>query len=383
MTARTPVAIIRLDVAHQRHRKAAHLARWLGPWADAEATPEGVTRTTESLELAGGGSIRCYRYEPARGGVSGTYVVAHGLHFAGPDDPRLDRFCRILASAGMLVIAPFIRAYTELRMAPSAAEDVGAAVDHAVKLSAQLGLPRPALFSISFGSTPVIEVAASERHRDAVGALVLFGGFFDFFATLRFTLTARAFDDLASVVLPHDPVNAPAVFLNLAPHLEVPGDPETLVEAWRAMVHRSWSRPELRTAARRWPIAEAIAADLPEAQRELFFIGCDLLPGGAAHLEAGLARAGDAFDFTRPADKLARLAAPAVICHGRDDDVIPFTEAQKLREALAGDHPHRLHLTGLYGHTGTTLVDPSALTAEVSAMLEMLYSVVDAPHEAL
>ena len=40
---------------------------------------------------------------------SGTPVlIAPGLHYAGADDPRLDRFCRILAAAGHRVIAPFI-----------------------------------------------------------------------------------------------------------------------------------------------------------------------------------------------------------------------------------------------------------------------------------
>ena len=230
---------------------------------------------------------------------------------------------------------------------------------------------------------PAIEVASSERYRDALGGLVLFGGFYDFHAVIRFALTARAFDGATEVSIPHDPLNAPAVFVNLARHLEIPGDTGPLVEAWRTMTRRTWGRPELRPGARRRPMMEALARELPAEQREIFSIGCGLAPGGAALLEVGLARARDFFAFTHPAPRLTRVTAPVVIGHGRDDDVIPFTEATKLREALPGDHPHRRHLTGMYGHTGSAMPTPGDVAGEAGTMLDTLYSVIDAPHEAL
>jgi len=52
-----------------------------------------------------------------------------------------------------------------------------------------------------------------------------------------------------------------------------------------------------------------------------------------------------------------------VIVHGRDDDVIPFLEAEKLRAALPPGHPHRVFLTGLYGQEqGTIRLDGVAVT---------------------
>jgi pimeloyl-ACP methyl ester carboxylesterase len=364
---------------------ASQLARWLGPWADRDATPGDVMRQTEVLDPSDGdgGTVRAHRYEPRDGAVTGTYLVVHGLHYLGPDDPRLDRFCRVLASAGFCVVAPFVRDFLELRVAPRAADDVAAATDYAVRLSAQRGLPRPALFSISFGSTPAIEVAASERHRDAIGALVLFGGFFDFHATIRFAVTTRAFAGALSIDVPHDPLNAPAVFINLIEHLENGPARDELRAAWLEMVRRTWGRLELRPRARRLPIAEQIAATLAPERRPLFLIGCGLAPGGAALLELGLARAGDYFAFTDPASRLARVTAPVVISHGRDDDVVPYLEAGKLRDALPGDHPHRLHITGMYGHTHSALPSPAAFFDEAGTLLSTLYSLVDAPHEAI
>src|SRR5207253_981856 len=107
--------------------------------------------------------------------------------------------------------------------------------------------------------------------------------------TIRFALTGRAFDGGRELALPHDPLNAPAVFINLLGHLTAPEPKERLQEAWLEMARRTWGRPELRPIARREPIADDLAAELPPAQRPLFRIGCGLAPGGAALLEAALA----------------------------------------------------------------------------------------------
>ena len=327
--------------------------------------------------------MRTYRYEPRNGRVTGAYLVVPGLHFAGPDDPRLDRFCRILASAGHLVVALFVDDYLQLEMTDRAAAETSVACDHVARLCADRGLPRPALFSVSFGSTPAIAVAGSDRHRDQIGALVLFGAFRDFRATIRFAVTKRAFDGLRTVDIPHDPLNTPAVFINLLPHLDVAGDRSRLGHAWLEMARRTWGKPELRPAPKREPIAEALAAELPGSLRDIFLIGCGLRPGGGAFLEAGLAAADGHFDFTDPGDSLSRITAPVVIAHGRDDDVVPYTEAAKILAGLRGNHPHQVHLTGLWGHTGQAALDPAGAKQELETMMQLLFALVDAPHEAI
>jgi pimeloyl-ACP methyl ester carboxylesterase len=372
-------------VSWARHKTAAQLARWLGPWASAGAAPPGIERTPElcASPIAGEPAVRMARYEPARGPVTGTYLVIQGLHYEGPDDPRLDRFCRILASAGFVVLAPLLSDFLELRVTPRVTREVFAACHAAVGESARRGLPRPALFSISFGSYPAIEVAANERFRDALGALVLFGGFCHFHSAIRFAISGRAFDDIHPITVPYDPLNAPAVFVNLVDHLEVEDDKEPLRRAWLEMARRTWGRPELRPVDKRTPIAQALAAELPASQRELFLVGCGLALGGAALVEAGLARARGAFTFTDPSPHLARIGAPVVIAHGRDDDVIPYTEAQKLAQRLPSGHRHRVLITGMYGHTGSAMPAPAKLSAEGRALTEVLYALADAPQERL
>lgn len=347
-------------------RSAARLALWLGPWAGS-LSPRGIARKEVVLDAARG--VRAYEYRPRR--AHGVYLVAPGLHYAGPDDPRFDRFCRVLAGAGFVVVAAFLPDFLELRIAPTTAADLTMAFEHACSVAAAERLAGPAIFSISFGSRPAIELAASEAGRRA-SALVLFGGFCDFDATVRFAVTGRAEYGGSRVELPHDPLNAPVVHMNLLPFHDDSLDREALARAMLRMAHATWGRAELKVALARAPYADAIARDLPARERDVFLTACGLRDGGEELLEAGLAGAGDAFAWADPRPYLARVHAPVVIVHGRDDDVIPWLEAEKIAAALPRAHPHELILTGLYGHTGAALPGPTAIAREAKALMRVV-----------
>lgn len=302
------------------------------------------------------------------------YLVAPGLHYAGPDDPRLDRFCRVLANAGFVVVAPFLRDFLALRIAETTTADLAVGFEHARSIAENEGLDGPAVFSISFGSRPAIELCASEAGSSAT-ALVLFGGFCDFDATVRFAVTGRAHSGAESIVVPHDPLNAPVVFANLLRFLDDDAlDQDLLARAMRLMVESTWGRPELKIGDRRRVHAEKVIAELrlADRHRDVFLRACGLAPGGEEMLEAALMRTGDAFAWVDPRPYLARMKPRVIVAHGRDDDVIPYLEADKLARALPADHPCETILTGLYGHTGAALPSPRALAAELRAMVRIV-----------
>ena len=359
------------------------LLRWLGPWA-GQQLPPGVVRQTwvvrdgaPSGRRANGvrprrgrgerGRLEAYVYRPTRP-VAGTYLVAPGLHFDGPDDPRLDRFCRVLAAAGFCVVTPFLPSYVDLIVEPSAPDDL-----EVVARALLERLPadeRITLFSISFGSWPALEVAA--RLGPAARAVITFGGYAEFESAIRFCVDGIMRHPDGDVRLARDPLNQPALFLNMLPWLEdVTGDTTDLEAAWREMVYRTWGRMELKVPGRREPFARELAPRVPAEQRELFLIGTGVVPGAESLLGRALDRAGDALRFADPAPAIPRLQCPAVVCHGRDDDVIPWGEAEKLYRALSAHVPARLLLTGLYGHTGAGRPSVRALGREVRAMLDI------------
>lgn len=360
------------------------LLEWLGPWAPARALPRGIRRETWLLREGDMPGRRARRHGTGpspgrptrleahvfhpRGERSGTFLVAPGLHFDGPDDPRLERFCRILAHAGFRVVAPILPSYAELIVHRDAVDDLELV---ATELTRHLAPgERFTLFSISFGSWPALGVAA--RMPEHVDAVVTFGGYADFDAAVRFCVDGVMRRPSGDVQLANDPLNPPALFLNLLPWLGVP-EPEhgSLAEAWREMTYRTWGRMELKAPGRLAPFAEALLERVPEAQRELFLLGCGVRSGGASLVEAALARAGDAIHFASPRPALGAIACPVVVCHGRDDDVIPWNEAEKLHEAVVGRVPSKLLLTGLYGHTGAGRPTPAALAREAGTLLEI------------
>lgn len=299
------------------------------------------------------------------------YVIAQGLHYEGPDDPRFDRFARALAAAGFRVHAPKLSDYLALRVAEGAARELGDATVAACDEAAKDGLPPPALFSISFGSMPAIAVAARTDVGPRLGGLVIFGGYCDFGAAIGFALTGRT---EAGAARPFDPSNAPVVHMHLAG--DEPDD-RALVEAWRRFVHATWGRPE-RHDARRGEAARTIADALPAALRDRFLDGCGLAGDPARHLPRAR-QAAARMTFADPRPLLPRVAPAVVIVHGRDDDVIPFEESGRIAEALAPGHPRRVILTGLYGHTAALLPRPADAAREGAAMLDLLRAMVLAP----
>ncbi len=354
------------------------LARWLGPWA-AGSTPRGVTRELVPIAstaraaraVAASPSARsawAYVYTPTS--PRGVYLVLPGLHFLGPDDPRLDRFCRVLARAGFLVVAPFIRAYGDLLLDASAFDDARAALELAKARAAGLGLPRPAVFSISFGSALALQLATLAE--GGPSRVVVFGGFCEFLPTVRFALTGRADHDGVVHTIARDPLNSPVVFLNALHALDLGGDRARLAAAWRQMVYRTWGKMELKAPGARDAHAHAVAAELPPELRGPFYRGCMLEEGGLTWLEDALARdAGELYAFD-PGDRLARAACPVSLVHGREDDVIPYFETLKLAAALPASRLDAVHVTGLFSHTAAERPTARALAAEARTLAGML-----------
>ncbi len=293
--------------------------------------------------------MRMRVYRP-KGPPGGSLLLIPGLHFAGPDDPRLDRFAAILADAGRWVFAPFLPDFLALRVEPRLVDDAERALD---ALLATIGRPpgRPAVFSISFGSFPALRLAAARPGE--IASLVVFGGFADWEETMRFCLNGAP-------GFPHDPLNRPVVFLNLL------DAPDAVAHAWRAFVVETWGRPEMKADAAWRPVAERLAAALDPSHRLLFRQGCGLAPG-ARLIDDALES--DRRPWLDPRPHLASLRSRVHLVHGRDDDVIPFTQSQRLAESI----PHaRVLLTGLYDHTGQAKLRPGTLWRELRTMVAIV-----------
>ncbi len=331
------------------------LARWLGPWADPTRAPV-VAIEDDAVD---GMRVRIFR---PRGTPRRTFLIAPGLHHAGADDRRMDRFCRVLASAGHLVVAPYIPDYLALLPSARAKHDFVRAFDALARWTGEPA-PPPVVFSISFGSLLAFSLAATRGH--ALERLVVFGGYASLRETLRFSLTGAVEGGRPAT---RDPLNQSVVLMNLL-HLIECADRDALLAGWRRFVERTWGRPELKVRERFVAIAHELAPSVPASVRALFLIGIGVHPGAEALATAALAQ----FDAREldPAPYLTQVTCRVDLVHGVDDDVIPFEHSHALAAALPNADV-RVHITGLYNHTGSARPPLATAARELATMLRVL-----------
>jgi len=299
-------------------------------------------------------------------------LIGPGVHYHGPTDPRLDRLCAILAASGALVMSPFLPSYMKLIVDPKAISDFSRLFDG---FTARPELPpgmKPRVFSISFGSLVAIHLAA--QRRDAVGGLVLFGGYGNWDATMDYCLTGRIDGKQHGE---SDPLNQAVVFGNMVHKMDgCPKEREPLYRAWHKFCRKTWGRDELKRGRGYVPVAQDIARELAPELRRWFLIGCGVEPGNYDLCKAAIEKAGSEGDYLHAENYLEQVECPVTLVHGIDDDVIPYVESQRMYESLRNRVPARLFLTGLYGHSGGAGgASPVALAREIAGLAGILASI--------
>lgn len=331
----------------------SHLARWLGPWAKPTDHPRPPPPHSPAP--------RHPRAAPAPSKV----LVIPGLHFLGVDDPRFSRFVAILQTTGASVEGLSLPELRALTLAPSMLETASAALERHHRAHGPV-----ALMSISFGSIVALTLAAN--HPDKVSRLVLFGGYHDLETAFRFALGGAIPGFPAAL---RDPLNAPAVFLNLIDELLPEPARPAFAEAACTFCEMTWTRGsehanDDKLDGRHLRVGAALSARLDGPARDLFQTACRLDGRDPLPLAMdALTRARSRFAFLDPAPLLPRVTCPVTCVHGKDDDVIPFTESEALARALPNA---QALITGLYGHTGNRRPSPRSLARELVTMVRVL-----------
>ncbi len=314
-----------------RFRRTLRAATWLGP-KNGQTAP--VRRTSIDISAAPGQRpMRAVLFE-SESASDGVVLVLPGLHYLGPSDPRVDRFCAALATTGNRVLCPHLPDFTEMIVRPSLIDDAERALDTLLELS---GREKIALFSISFGALPGMGLAA--RRPESITEYVMFGGYSRIENTLRFALRGVP-------GRPHDPLNAAAVFLNFL-HLIDCEDPEKLAAGWRRFIESTWGRPHLKDPSQYLPIAQECAEHVAAQDRRIFLRGVRAVPGAEDWLDELFSLKSD-FSDINPIEFAPDIRSRVVLVHGLDDDVIPPSESERLAAAIPGAE---LRLTGLFDHS--------------------------------
>ena len=346
------------------------LVRWLGPWANENDCPQGISRQETRHRIPGTEqNVKVWTYRDPNRPPTGAYLLGPGLHFLGAQHEGLDRFARILAKAGHLVMSPFIQDYSDMHIQPQSHLPFLGAFD-ALRNHPELpGGIKPGVFSISFGSWLAMKLATCQKRNHLLGASVIFGGYGHFREAVDFAITGQIHGkDYAH----HDPRNIPAIFMHIADTLEL--DPGVLKHAWLQFMRETWQIDSMRTREACNEKAYVLAQALPHDFRDIFLEGCGALPGAAKRIQDTLQN--ERYDYLDTRSDFGNIRCPILIMHGTDDDVIPYTQLERLSQALPKHIEQETYLTGLYGHSSQDGQAKSALIKaaykELSTMKNML-----------
>ena len=331
------------------------LLRWLGPWTAETRVPASVDFKDIDVqgEQFGGRFSRIRLFWSTKRPIRGALYVMPGVHHLGASDPRMSRLCSVLADAGIVVGAPFIPDLVALRLTEQSVADTISSVETFLDLKEIPAGIQPGLFCISTASILGVHAAAEPRLQDRLGGMVVFGGFADWQRSMRFMLTGRLANGETTEP---DPLNRSVVFLNMIPWLDgVPSNPEPLASLWTEFIHQTWEQPSMEKPEKYQAVARTLSDEANPEWQTLFELGVGLRSGAVPVLEDALERwKQGAVQWLDPSAKMAEIRCPVAIVHGRDDRVIPWTEAQALQEMLPADRHLGTWVTGFYDHTGHT-----------------------------
>ena len=344
---------------------------WLGPWCNQELAPAEIGFQDTTVCTA----ERAFRFRLYTGAVrNGAVLVLPGLHPDGLDDARIDRFCRVLAEAGAVVGVPELPTMMESVMVPSLLDDVERAGTFFAQLLSQNGVETFGVFCISASSIGGLHLATHQDWAHKISRMHLFGGFSDWMEALRFAMTGTVPHVKRPEQRTVDPLSLPVVYMNLMSSFPsfLPLSPEIqsqLLQRLHDYVGQSWEKPEVVHPIHTKTIAERLFAEWQQASqsdvdwtivRSIFFQACALESGGQdvvlsfldkLKMDGELANV----EWLNVEARCSKLTVPLDISHGRDDFVVPHTQAQFLKR-LSPPKLTRVFVTGLYHHTGVVSV---------------------------
>ena len=292
-----------------QHVRAAQL---LVAFSDPTVHPE-VTEEEDSITMPNGRVVPARLYRPVgKKNVPGI-VMVHGVHRKGIDEPRLQRFARSVAGAGIAVLTPEVMELSDYHVAAGSIDTVGAAI---ATLRGHLGRQKVGLMGMSFGGGIAMLTAADPRFAGQVAFVVAIGAHDDLSRVSGFFATndIEDADGVTEHLHAHEYGATVLVYTHIDDFFE-PADAPAAHDALRLWLWEEQSQ------------ARAIAATMrPEARTKVEALFRADLDGVRPALLAEIEHRKLAMQVVSPHGHLAGMKAHVYLLHGQGDTVIPPTE---------------------------------------------------------
>lgn len=298
-------------------------------------------------------------YRPAnRKGRLPAWVVLHGLTYRGLQHPSLVRFANALAASGHVVFIPEILEWTQLHAAPSLTPPTIMASVDALARRADVHPERIGIFAFSFGGSQALIAAHDERLAQRVRAVVAWGGFSDTARLTRFGFTGEHEIDGVHEHLVPDPYGRWILGANYLTGIPGYEDMGAAAAALMRLAREAGKSGIFAGDPIHLDLTAQLADTLDARQRRVYEV---FAPTGTHDLDAARDIAGRiaatvvARDpLMDPSRYLPGIRIPALIAHGRDDRLIPYTESIRIARAIPPKLLLASSITSLFSHSGGT-----------------------------
>ena len=307
-----------------------------------------VTTTDITLPLASG-PVRARLYTPAGKPNAPAFIVLHGVHHLGMDEPRLIAFAASMASCGLRVLTPELPAIKDYHVGPASIDSIG---DSAAWLAHENGDRPVGVMGLSFSGSLALLAAAAPHFRPNIKFVVAIGSEDEMARVAEYYRTGEdprpnGTDELLP---PHEYGALVLEYENIEEFV-----PQHDVPALRAVLRAHlYEDPVAEAAAQDHlnPVQAAMAKQLLDATNPV--TRRKLAEEETRHIEdmAGVS----------PHGRLGNLTTPVYLLHGAGDNIIPAAETQWIGNELPSETLKASLITPVLSHidmdtTGVTLAD--------------------------
>ena len=294
--------------------------------------------------------------EPALAGI----VLVPGAAAKGKNDPRLVAFATTLARTRFLVLVPDLPNLRALKVRAEDAGNIATAFRH---LRSRPEIPTEAgagIGAFSYAVGPAVLAAMEPDIRTRVNFVLGVGGYYDLHSVVNFFTTGYFLNNGQWEYLEPNVYGKWVFVLSNVDRLSDARDRQVL----RTMAKRKMNDPQAPVADLRSNLTEEgrSVVDLLENRNR------ERTPELIAALPAEIRAEMQALNLANK--DLSRLHAHLILLHGKDDDIIPYTESLALAAAVPPEHSDLFLIDGL-AHVDTRPVglDRQAAWQAIHAVL--------------
>lgn len=278
-------------------------------------------------------------------------VVVPGAVPQGKDDPRLVAFATTLARAGFAVLAPELAGFRQLRVRPTDAREIADAFAYLAGRPELAPDGRVGMFAFSYSVGPALLAALEEDIREQVRFLVGLGGYHDLPRSMRF-FTTGWYEHAGRwhYITPDDTGKMVLVYSSLDYLADGQADGAASDRLlFNEMVALRMRDPHADLA----PLAAWLSSDA----QAVYALAVNTDPARFPELFSGLPAAMRAdvgrLDLAR--QNLKPLAARLILVHGKNDNLIPYSESLALAAAAPEGQASVFLIHGVLGHVDLSI----------------------------